>query len=64
MRRRSVSSAKYRPDAARGSRLYTAAGTGDKPPMSTQFCAGLTTSSHQKTNLSQATLDKVAVTKN
>ncbi|MBI5384101.1 MAG: hypothetical protein HZA90_05380 [Verrucomicrobia bacterium] len=31
--------------------------------MSAQVCVGLTTSSHQKTNLCQATLDKVAVTK-
>ena len=32
--------------------------------MSAQIYVGLTTSSHQKTNLCQATLDKVAVTKN
>jgi hypothetical protein len=32
--------------------------------MSAQVYVGLTTSSHQKTNLCQATLDKVAVTKN
>jgi len=32
-------------------------------PMSAQIYVGLTTSSHQKTNLCQATLDKVAVTK-
>ena len=32
--------------------------------MNTQICVGLTTSSHQKFNLCQATLDKVAVAKN